>query len=221
VNDQRSNSYYQGERDLKTTDVEFRVNGELIWDDGDSNVYRPDWKLVSAIEDSQDNVLTIRFPDGHIKDDWSAAFSYGRKKDAQPANTFLSESFALFGFNDAVSKVYWHNYDRAVQGNMLINVLLLVGYGLALAFIVYLYKYIKNKAIPASRARATETVERYRQYSHDRKVRSETEALKIKEEAFRRYEAEKIKELIQEALEQDEHERAQELMAQLRETKTD
>ncbi|WP_372997511.1 hypothetical protein [Marinobacter sp.] len=128
---------------------------------------------------------------------------------------------ALSGFNDAVSKVYWHNYDRAVQGNMLINVLLLVGYGLALAFFVYFYKYIKSKVIPASRARATETVERYRQYSHDRKVRSETEALKIKEEAFRRYEAEKIKELIQEAIEQDEHQRAQELMAQLRETKTD
>lgn len=224
VNDQRTNSFFKGERVIKTTDVEFIVNGEVIWRSGDRHVYRPDWELVSAIEEAEGHVLTIRYPDGHIKDDWSSvfgSFANNRSGNKKPVNRYQSQSFALADFGEVVPTVYFYNKRLAEQGSMLINILLLIGYGLILAFFVYLFKYIKNKAVPASRARASEAVDRYRKHSHERKVRSETEALKIKEEAFRRYEAEKIKELIQDALEQDDHERAQELMAKLREAKTE
>jgi len=219
VNDQRTNSFFKGERELRTEDVELLVDGEVIWESGDRHVYRTGWRIVSAIENSEDHVLTVRYPDGHIKDNWSIAFggSAGSKK---PVNKYQSQSFALADFGEAVPKVYFHNKRLAEQGSMLVNILLLIGYGLILAFVVYLYKYIKNKAIPASRTRASETVDRLRKYSHERKVQSETEALKVKEEAIRRYEAEKIKQMIQDALDQDDHERAQELMTQLRGSKS-
>lgn len=217
VNDQRNDSFYKGERDLMTQDVEFLVDGEVIWESGDRHVYRSGWRLVSAIEESEDHILTVRYPDGHIKDNWSLVFGGSDKSE----NKYQSQSFALADFGEAVPEIYFHNKKLAEQGNMLINILLHIGYGLILAFFVYLFKYIKNKAVPASRARASEAVDRYRKHSHERKVRSETEALKIKEEAQRRYEAEKIKQMIQDALDQDDHERAQELMAELRESKSE
>lgn len=221
-NDQRSNSYAQGEREIRETDMSFKVDGKPIYTPSFSYVHGSKEELLRALINAPKSTVEITYPVGTIKDGLFmlnsalSSRSYNRQARTKSSsdNQYRTASFQLSGIVDAAAETRNHAINVAQREVVKTNTILAIIYGLAVVLTITAIRRIKKLTVKGAKKTAAKLEESFQ----ERRIENEKKSLHIREEAYRRYEAEKIKQWIQDALAEDDHAKAQELMTKLRKT---
>ncbi|WP_375171924.1 hypothetical protein [Marinobacter sp.] len=222
VDDQRLNVSRRGERKLRESDIVFSVGGEVVFDRRAGHSIGSDERLKLALLTAEDHSLTIRYPTGVIRDSFRPIYNpllasgSDRPQSKPSANSYATSTYQLKGYATAYRDIFKSVKMRAAGLELSMKAGLIIAYGAIIATFFALIRYVVKKVIPASKTSAGKVTEKIRESAYERKVRKETESLKVREEATRRYEAEKIKQMIQDALEADDQDAAEELLQELR-----
>ncbi|WP_166256236.1 hypothetical protein [Marinobacter salicampi] len=215
-----------GESKLRSSDIRFEVLGNIVddWRVGPRVGYskRSREDLVTSLSNDPKSTVTMTYPVGTIRDVlpptvvWNSNGTFTETK-ASNRNAYLTETFQLSGFTEALEDIESAAFRDAQKEMYFINAFLSAIYILLAVLAVVTIRFVSKKAVAGTRKSASKLEESLK----ERRIQNETKSLHIREEAHRRFEAEKIKKLIQEALEQDDHASAQELMAKLRKAQTE
>lgn len=230
--DQRSESVSRnthGERQITSSDIAFSVQGKTVYDWSSSGTRFGRFvgsatELVQNLRRDPDSTVTLRYPVGTIRDLPPLVMPWDDDKKRALANSrtshrnvYESRSFQLTGFSKVASAIEKAAWEESQKEMILINVMSSIVYLVVAVLIILVLRFIASKARVATQKSAAKLAEKMT----ERRIQKEATALHIREEAYRRFEAEKIKRLIQEALEEDDRQRAQELMAELERGQSD
>lgn len=199
----------KGERELRSTDISFAVQGKTVYDWSNSDTRwgstkRSHKDLLNALRNDPTSTLTLTYPVGTLREislsmPWDSSEKKAEPK-ASHRNIYRTESFQLSGFSEALSSVESAASNAVRKEMIMINAALSALYMFLAALAVVTTRLISRKAVASTKKTASKLEETLT----ERRIQSETKALHIREEAHRRFEADKIKQLIQEALKDDD-----------------